>query len=156
MPQWRKLHAKVVESVDVNQMPDDFARLLWVLLPTQLCCHGRGQDNPAWIRARVFPLRQDVTLDMVEAAMTWYAGRGMLLRYQAGGRPYFQLTNWGRYQGNTGREAPSDYPPPADSPEASPDCGKGPEVTPRAGLPRDTYSDEPPHLAARIRETPAQ
>jgi hypothetical protein len=112
MPQWRKLHGKVVESVDVNDMPDDFARLLWVLLPTQLCCQGRGQDNPAWIRARVFPLRQDVTLDMVEAAMAWYAGRGMILRYQVAGRPYFQLANWSRYQGNTSREAPSDYPPP--------------------------------------------
>ena len=66
MPQWRKLHGKVVENLDVNDMLDDFTRILWILLPTQLCCEGRGQDNPAWVQAKVFPLRVDVTLDMIE------------------------------------------------------------------------------------------
>ena len=32
MPQWRKLHVRTIDSVDVNDMPDDFTRLLWVLL----------------------------------------------------------------------------------------------------------------------------
>ena len=113
MPQWRKLHGKVVESLDVNDMPDDFTRLLWILLPTQLCCEGCGQDNPAWVRAKVFPLRVDVTLEMIEEAMRWFCQRKMILRYQVDGRPFFQLHNWRKYQGNTARETPSHYPPPA-------------------------------------------
>ena len=75
MPTWRKLHIKVVESFDVNDMPDDFVRLLWVLLPTQLCSQGRGPDEPTWVRSRVFPLRADVTLEMMEEAMRWFAAQ---------------------------------------------------------------------------------
>ncbi len=32
MPQWRKLHVKATESLDIHEMPDDFTRLLWVML----------------------------------------------------------------------------------------------------------------------------
>jgi hypothetical protein len=126
MPQWRKLYSKVVESVDVNAMPDDFTRLLWVLLPTQLCREGRGQDHGAWVRAKVFPLRDDVTLEMIEGAMAWYAAHGMIVRYQVDGRRFFQVTNWHKYQGNTSREMPSDYPPPPAPAPAGAPAGAGP------------------------------
>jgi hypothetical protein len=46
MPQWRKLHTKVVESIDVNSMPDGCTRLLWILLPTEFCREGRRRDSP--------------------------------------------------------------------------------------------------------------
>jgi hypothetical protein len=127
MPQWRKLHCKIVESVDLDEMPDDLTRLLWVLLPTQLCSQGRGQDNPAWIRSRVFPLRTDVTIEMIDDAMGCFAQLGMILRYQVAGRRYFQLVNWLKYQGNTSRESESDYPPPPAHEElqsSSQDAGK--------------------------------
>lgn len=103
MPQWRKLHTKITESLDVAEMPDDFTRLLWVLLPTQLCREGRGVDNPSWVRARVFPLREDVTLAMVSAAMDWYESRGMIVRYQVAGRGYFYLPNYADYLPNACR-----------------------------------------------------
>jgi hypothetical protein len=153
MPQWRKLHTKVVESIDVNSMPDDFTRLLWVLLPTQLCREGRGQDSPAWVRARVFPLRDDVTLDMVEAALAWFAGRGMIARYQVDGRPYFQVVNWARYQGNTSRETASDYPPPpALDPDPPRDAPPAPaEVPPPAG---PTPAEVPPPARPAPAERP--
>ncbi len=69
MPQWRKFHAKATESLDINDMPDDFTRLLWVMLPLKLCREGRGMDSAAWVRSNIFPLREDITLDMVLAAM---------------------------------------------------------------------------------------
>ena len=112
MPQWRKLHVKATESLDINDMPNDFHRLLWLMLPLGLDRVGCGLDNPAWIKAKIMPLRMDVTYEMIEAAMQWYTSRGMILRYQVEGRAYFCVKSFQSYQGNTEREATSNYPPP--------------------------------------------
>jgi DnaD/phage-associated family protein len=115
MPKWRKLHVKILESLDVNDMPDDFARLFWVLLPLILCREGRGLDYPIWIKSKVFPLREDVTNKQIEDAMDWFEKRGMIMRYKVDGRKYFQVVNFREYQGNTTREADSPYPAPPDN-----------------------------------------
>lgn len=112
MPRYRKLYVKVCESLDVQDMPDDFHRLLWVLLPLGLDSEGRGVDNPSWIKAKVMPLRLDVTTEMIESAMVWYANRGMVVRYQVSGRSYFWIPTFKQYQGNTSKEAESNYPAP--------------------------------------------
>ena len=118
MPTWRKLHTKATESLDINDMPDDFHRLLWVMLPLGLDREGRGMDNPAWVKAKIMPLRTDVTPEMVEVALTWYAEHGMIERYQVAGRPYFWVPTFAQYQGNTQREAESEYPAPPDQGES--------------------------------------
>lgn len=112
MPTWRKLHQKTTESLDINELPDDFTRLLWILLPLGLDREGRGLDNPSWIKAKIVPLRTDVTLDQIIAAVDCFAERGMLLRYQIDGRRYFAIPTWHKYQGDTSREAGSPFPPP--------------------------------------------
>lgn len=134
MPLWRKLHSKIVDSPDVNDMPDDFTRLLWALLPLQLDSAGRGLDNPAWIRSKVFPLREDVTVEMVDAAMEWYARRRMIERYSANGRAYFWVPTWHKHQGKCDRESPSNYPAPASygGPSAPP-----PQLPPYSRLTQD-------------------
>jgi hypothetical protein len=45
--------------------------------------------------------------------MDWYAQHGMLLRYVVDGRQYFAIQNWDKYQGDTTREAPTNYPEPS-------------------------------------------
>jgi len=112
MPKYRKFHTKAVESLDINDMPDDFTRLMWVMLPLVLCAEGRGLDRPDWLKAKVFPLRFDVTEQMIAGAMDWYESRSMIRRYEVGGRGYFCLVNWHKYQGDTSREADSIYPAP--------------------------------------------
>ena len=120
MPLWRKAWIKTTESLDINDMPDDFHRLLWLMLPLICCREGRGMDNPAWIKAKAMPLRMDVGPKQVETAVSWYAVRQMLTRYEVNGRRYFQLHNWHKYQGATDREAASDYPaPPSCEADAS-------------------------------------
>lgn len=111
MPQYRKLHVKSVESLDINDMPDDFTRLLWVLLPLGLDAEGRGLDNMSWIKSKVMPLREDVTPAMLEAAMKWYQERKMIERYEVDGRLFFTIPTWHIYQGDTARETKSNYPP---------------------------------------------
>lgn len=113
MPQWRKLHTKATESLDINDMPDDFTRLLWVMLPLGLDKEGRGLDNMAWVKAKIMPLRMDVTHKMIGAAMDWYASRGMIRRYSVAGRDYFDIPTFHKYQ-NTEREAESNFPPCGD------------------------------------------
>ena len=112
MPQYRKLYVKTVESLDINDMPDDFTRLLWVLLPLGLDAEGRGLDNTSWIKSRVMPLREDVTPAMLITAMKWYQDRGMIIRYEIDGRKYFCIPTWHTYQGDTTRETKSNYPSP--------------------------------------------
>ena len=112
MPQYRKLYTKSTESLDINEMPDDFTRLLWLTLPLGLDREGRGMDMPAWIKAKVMPLREDVTYEMITTAMNWYADRGMIERYTVKNRNYFLLPTWHKYQGNTTKEKDSDFPAP--------------------------------------------
>lgn len=112
MPQYRKLWVKSLESLDINDMPDDFTRLLWVLLPLGLDREGRGMDSSSWVRSKIFPMREDVSNKMVQKAMDWYADRGMIKRYLVAGRRYFYIPTWSRYQGDTIKEAASNLPDP--------------------------------------------
>ena len=114
MPQWRKLHTKTTESWTLNEMPDDFHRLLWLLLPLISCREGRGQADPSWIKARALTLRGDVTIEDVSQAMDFYQQAGIIKRYLVNGRQYYVITNWEKHQGNTSKEAESIYPVPTD------------------------------------------
>lgn len=114
MPRYRKLHVKTVESLDINDMPDDFTRLLWVLLPLALCREGRGIHNPAWLKSKLFPLRTDINQDNISTAFDWLIKRGMVVPYSVNGRSYFHVPTFHKYQGTTTKEAESDYPPPPE------------------------------------------
>lgn len=113
MPKYRKLHVKTVESLDINDMPDDFTRLTWVLLPLALCREGRGMDNIAWLKAKIYPLRLDVTSKMITEAFDWYEQNRMIIRYEVDGRKYFYIPTWHTYQGDTSKEADTPYPSPS-------------------------------------------
>ena len=116
MPQWRKLHAKFVDSEDVNDMPDDFTRLTWAVMPIALDSEGRAQDDATWLRSKLYPKRRDVSLEMVEGAICWFAERRMIVRYQANNRHYFYVPTFKLYQGKTDREAVSVIPEPPSHP----------------------------------------
>jgi len=148
MPKYRKFYTKTVESLDINDMPDDFTRLLWVMLPLGLCAEGRGVDNPSWVKAKIFPLRLDVTFEMIEDALTWFSERGMICRYEVGGRCFFCILSWHRYQGNTERESETNYPPPPD--ESVPDSRQTPDK-----LPTDSRSQGDAHAQGEG-DVPAQ
>lgn len=140
MPRYRKLHVKATESLDINEMPDDFTRLLWVMLPLGLDSAGRGIDNPAWVKAKIMPLRADVTHTMIEGALTWFAVRGMIERYQVGGRAFFWLPTFAHYQGDTRKEAASEYPAPLA--QAAPNSVPTPDLLQsKSATDADSYSD---------------
>lgn len=112
MPQWRKLHLKIVDSHDFNDLPDDFCRLTWTLLPLALDSEGRAHDDAGWMRSKLYPMRRDVSLEMIEATLISYAERGMIFRYEVSGRHYLHVPTFNVYQGKTDREAASVIPEP--------------------------------------------
>lgn len=117
MPTYRKLHTKVTQSFDFNEMPDDFTRVLWLLLPLGLDCEGRGIYNASWIKAKLMPLREDVTGQQINGAMEWLANRKMVIPYTVDGRTYFYVPTFKQYQSGTEKEAKSVLPTPPSTQE---------------------------------------
>lgn len=111
MPKYRALHVKILDSQDFSDMPDDFTRVMWMLFIVALDSEGRGIDNPAWIRSRLFPYRTDVDLEEIENSMRWLAERRMINRYEVNGRRYFEIPNFKNYQPGIEKEARSVLPP---------------------------------------------
>lgn len=112
MPRYRKTWVKTVDSYDMHALPDDTARLMWMCLPLIVDREGRGIYSPAWVRSKVFPLRNDITLEQVSAYLTAMQSLDMITVYEVEGRQYFYITNWFYYQGDTAKEAPSVLPSP--------------------------------------------
>jgi hypothetical protein len=110
MPKYRQLHTKIIDSFDFNEMPDDFTRVVWMLLTLILDSEGRGIDNAGWIRSKMFPMRTDVTDEQIESAFNWLKKRKMIVRYSIKGRNFFYVPTFKLYQTRTEREAPSNIP----------------------------------------------
>lgn len=120
MPKYRQLHTKIIDSFDFNEMPDDFTRVTWMLLPLIVDSEGRGIDNMAWVRSKLYPLRDDVETAQLAAAFAWFDGRGMIVRYEVEGKRYFCIPKFKTYQSGTEKEAKSTLPPPPDNSGATP------------------------------------
>ena len=112
MPKWRKLAVSTCRSYDLHDLPNDFCRLTYVLLPLALDREGRGLDNAAWLRSELFPLREDVETSQVRAAMDAMAELGLIERYEVNRRAYFWKPGFYDEQGNTRKESESELPPP--------------------------------------------
>lgn len=113
MPQFRKLHTKIVDSFDVNDMPDYLHMLLWSWLPLIVCKEGRGIYKFSWIKSKVFPLRDDITTKKIEKCMEYFKKHGMIYIYSVNNREYFGINSWHEHQ-NTARDATSPYPEPTE------------------------------------------
>lgn len=119
MPRFRSVHTKILESFDFNDMPNDFTRLLWVLLPLVLDGEGRGFYNFSWIKSKIFPIREDISEKQIKNAMNWFANRknhennlGMIEIYSVDGHEYFYVPTFKIYQRGLEKEASSYIPDP--------------------------------------------
>jgi len=88
-------------------------RLLFVGLWTLADCEGRMEERPARIKAQLFPYE---SLDM-ELSLGALVSTRHILRYEAEGKGYLQVTNFLKHQRLSGKEAAamSLFPGPADS-----------------------------------------
>ena len=112
MPQYRKLNSNILSSPDVDAMPDDFTRLAWTWLPLICTRDGTGLFHPTLIRSQLFPMRRDVSEQMIEDAFGYFETAGLITTYEVDGRWYYHVLNFAKYQGVTIKESQSPYPPP--------------------------------------------
>ena len=112
MPKYRNIHTKTPDSEDINDMPDDFTRFFYVMFFIILDSEGRGYDKASWLKSKAFPLREDVTNEMIEAAMNWFEQRKMIYRYEAGGKKCFYDPKFKEHQSGLNRESASVIPAP--------------------------------------------
>lgn len=117
MPTYRKLHTKILDSYDFAEMPNDFTRVFWMLLIVVVDSEGRAVDHPAWLRSKMFPLREDIKHEAIEAALAWLAERELIVRYAVSGRQYFYVASFKKHQTGTEKEAKSVLPAPEEGQE---------------------------------------
>lgn len=59
---------------------------------------GRGEDDSSFIRARVFPRRDDVTAADVEDDLKALAEEDLICRYEVGGSQFLHVPSWHEHQ----------------------------------------------------------
>jgi hypothetical protein len=84
-------------SEDVADLPVR-ARLTWIGLWTQADDHGRTKDNARLIKAALWSLNDDVTLDDIEDDLSALASHGRIVRYLADSRSFLAVVNWHVHQ----------------------------------------------------------
>jgi DnaD/phage-associated family protein len=112
MVKYRQLHTKILDSFDFNEMPNDFVRVCWTLLPLILDGEGRGIFSMSWIKSKMYPMRDDVTIDQLKKAFEWIKERKMIVVYTICGHQYFYIPTWKEHQSGTQKEAKSSLPSP--------------------------------------------
>ena len=112
MPKYRQLHTKIIDSFDFNEIPNDFTRVVWLLLTLILDSEGRGIDNPSWVKSKMFPMRPDVSEQEIKKSFDWLDKRKMIVRYKTSNHNYFYVPTFKTYQTGTNKEAKSVLPAP--------------------------------------------
>ncbi len=60
--------------------------------------YGRLDARPALLKARLFPLREDLDSVALAQAMESLEAVGLIERYTVQGQPYLQLPTWAKHQ----------------------------------------------------------
>lgn len=87
-----------------------FEEVVFYRLIVQCDDYGRFDARPPLVRARLFPLLEDLDTEDVAAAMTMLEMVGLLERYEVNGQEYLQLVAWDKHQHI--RNPREKYPPP--------------------------------------------
>lgn len=87
-----------------------FEEVLFYRLIVNCDDFGRFDGRTAVIKNRLFPLKDNITLKTVEAALQGLANAGLVTLYMFEGKRFLCLPTWGKYQ--TQRAVRSKYPAP--------------------------------------------
>ena len=92
------------------EMLDWFEEVCFYRLIVQCDDYGRLDARPVLLRAKLFPLREDINTAEVECAMAHLEEAGLIERYVVEGRDYLRLPSWTRHQ--KVRSPRAKFPPP--------------------------------------------
>lgn len=101
------------ESICVSESIDSlswFEEVLFYRLIVNCDDFGRFDGRTAVIKNRLFPLKDDLTLGTVKAAIQKLVSAGLVITYESMGKPYLYLPTWTAHQ--TVRAKNSKYPAP--------------------------------------------
>lgn len=87
-----------------------FEEVLFYRLIVNCDDFGRFDGRAAVIKNRLFPLKDDLTLGTVKAAIQKLVSAGLVITYESMGKPYLYLPTWTAHQ--TARAKKSKYPAP--------------------------------------------
>lgn len=93
MARMRTLKPGFFTSLDIAELSRD-TRLHFAGLWTYADDYGRGVDEARLIKAAVWPLDDDVTVDDIERMQDELAKHDRITRYVVAGKPYFQVHKW--------------------------------------------------------------
>ncbi len=125
MARGRMLNSTICMDKRVNLLSDDTCRLLFTWLIPWADVDGRFYGDPAVVRSRVFPRREDISIEQVDGYLNEMHnlkdgdGLGLIVRYEVDGELYIWFPNFGKNQAGLRREreANSIIPPPPTEPE---------------------------------------
>lgn len=117
----RILKESICTSEDIDSL-GWFAEVFYYRLLVNCDDYGRMDGRAAILKARLFPLRAEVSLEAMDEALAVLAARGCLRRYEVDGRGYVQVVAWASHQ--RVRMQREKYPPPpaADGGAAPPEA----------------------------------
>lgn len=94
-----------------------FEEVLFYRLMVNCDDFGRFDGRPTIIKNRLFPLKDNLTIKTVSAALTSLANSGLVAMYEFDGKPYLYLPTWNKHQ--SVRAKKSKYPSPDDGLQAN-------------------------------------
>lgn len=108
------LSKTICMSDQFNALGDDFSRLLATWVIPHLDMRGVFYADPRIVRAAVFPMRDDVTVERVQYAINMMREVGLIEVFEAGGKAWMVWPKFAEHQTGlrTDRET-TQYPDPA-------------------------------------------
>lgn len=96
---------------------DHVTLIVWIGLIVSIADdQGRMIDNPAFIRALLFPYSPKITQKHIDNVLTYLHQKHKIVRYHAGtngnGRKLIQIITWWKYQKKSSWASASQYPAP--------------------------------------------
>lgn len=160
MPRIRSVHPEICED-EVLADISAYAERTFVRLWTHMDDDGRVVDDARLLKARLYPLHDQMTADRVEKDLCELAQAGLLQRYVVDGKRYLSAkpNSWVRWQKPRRRvESKLPPPPPPDNVVTRADnvrtstagevdgegVGEGEGVTPNSRSTRGLAADEHP------------
>lgn len=94
-----------------------FEEVLFYRLMVNCDDYGRFDGRPSIIKNRLFPLKENLTIKAVSAAIDSLANSGLVTLYEFEGKPYLYLPTWNAHQSIRAKK--SKYPSPEDGVKSS-------------------------------------
>lgn len=151
MARIRTIKPTFFSSLTIAALPIP-TRITFVGLWCYVDDEGRGVDDARLVKADVWPLDDGYTVRKIEADLVLLTERGLIERYEAGGRRYLRVVNSKEHQ-RINRPQPSKLPPPPERTDRSVN-GQGAHTATDMSSHGTGADDSPPERKGRERNNP--